>query len=69
MVDFSFSPGEITVAAGGSVNFVNNGVAPHTATARDGSFDSGVVAPGSKYRGHVCAIRGPSPSSAPSTPR
>jgi plastocyanin len=50
MVDFSFSPGEITVAAGGSVNFVNNGVAPHTATARDGSFDSGVVAPGSKYR-------------------
>ena len=50
MVDFAFSPTRITVAAGGSVGFVNAGVAPHTATALDASFDSGVVAPGRSFR-------------------
>lgn len=46
MVDFDFSPKEITISAGGSVRFVNTGVAPHTATARDGSFDTGIVRAG-----------------------
>jgi plastocyanin len=50
MVDFAFTPNRITVAVGGSVGFVNGGVAPHTATARDGSFDTGVVAPGTIVR-------------------
>ena len=50
MVDFAFSPTQVTVAAGGSVAFVNAGLAPHTATARDKSFDSGMVQPGGSYR-------------------
>lgn len=50
MVDFAFSPTQTTVTAGGSVAFVNAGVAAHTATARDGSFDSGVVQSGGSYR-------------------
>lgn len=50
MVDFAFSPTQTTVTAGGSVAFVNAGVAAHTSTARDGSFDSGVVQTGGSYR-------------------
>jgi plastocyanin len=50
MVDFAFNPTQTTVTAGGSVAFVNNGVASHTATARDGSFDSGIVPAGGSYR-------------------
>ncbi|MCX6520160.1 MAG: cupredoxin domain-containing protein [Actinobacteria bacterium] len=47
MTDFAFGPAQITVGAGSSVRFVNNGVAPHTATANDRSFDTGTVQPGS----------------------
>ncbi len=46
LVDFSISPATLTVSAGASVGFVNNGVAPHTATSRDGSWDTGVIQPG-----------------------
>jgi plastocyanin len=47
MLDFAFKPAELTVPLGASVGFVNNGVAPHTATARDGSFDTDIVRSGS----------------------
>jgi plastocyanin len=50
LVDFSISPASMTVTAGATVGFVNNGVAPHTATARDGSWDTGVVQPGASTR-------------------
>lgn len=50
MLDNDFSPRTITVNAGGSVRFVNFGVAPHTATAIDNSFDSGFMAKGDAYR-------------------
>lgn len=50
MIDFSFAPTQTTVAAGGSVAFVNNGVAAHTATARDKSFDTGLVSAGASRR-------------------
>lgn len=43
MIDFDFSPKEMTVTAGATVGFVNAGVAPHTATAKDGSWDTGMV--------------------------
>jgi plastocyanin len=38
MVDFSFSPASVTVAAGDTVTWHNTGQAPHNATANDGSF-------------------------------
>jgi plastocyanin len=47
MVDDEFAPASITVAAGESVTFTNNGDRPHTATADDGAFDTGTVDPGS----------------------
>lgn len=52
MVDFAFLPGRIRIDAGSTVRFVNDGVAPHTATARGGAFDTGVLA-----RGAAASIR------------
>ncbi|HEV3364004.1 MAG TPA: cupredoxin domain-containing protein [Acidimicrobiia bacterium] len=46
VVDDAFQPGSITVAAGESVTFTNSGESPHTATADDGSFDTGTIDPG-----------------------
>jgi plastocyanin len=44
--DNKFSPANFTVAAGDKVVFKNTGQAPHTATAKDGSFDTGNLDPG-----------------------
>jgi plastocyanin len=41
-----FSPGELTVQAGSTILFANVGGKPHTLTADNGSFDTGVVPPG-----------------------
>lgn len=38
---FAFSPANLSVQVGDTVTFTNNDSAPHTATARDGSFDTG----------------------------
>jgi hypothetical protein len=38
----------VTVAVGDSVTWNNNGQAPHSATADDGSFDTGVFDPGGR---------------------
>ena len=38
--DFKFDPEELTVPIGAHVTFTNADVAPHTATADDGSFDT-----------------------------
>ena len=46
MVDFSFDSPTVTIQVGGKVIWKNQGQAPHTATADDGSFDSGTVQPG-----------------------
>ncbi len=45
MDNFQFS-GQVRVAPGGTVTVVNNDSAPHTATARDGSFNTGNIAAG-----------------------
>ncbi len=50
IVDFDFSPASITVRPGAVVTFVNRGAALHTVTARDGAFDSGLLASGTTYR-------------------
>jgi plastocyanin len=39
--NFKFVPASIEVAAGDTITFTNEDSAPHTATANDGSFDTG----------------------------
>lgn len=46
---FAFHPTPITVAAGTTVTFTNNDAATHTATADDGSFNSGDLATGASF--------------------
>lgn len=43
IVDFAFEPAELEVAVGTTVTWTNVGEQPHTATAEDGSFDTGVL--------------------------
>jgi plastocyanin len=45
IVDFTFSPATTTVQVGGKVNWANEDTAPHTATAENGSFDTGNIEP------------------------
>jgi plastocyanin len=47
--DFFFSPANMTVAPGTTVKWVNNGQAPHTSTADDGTWDSGTLQPGESF--------------------
>ena len=47
--DFAFRPATVEVAAGGRVTWTNQGVAPHTVTAKDGSFDSGMLEAGAAF--------------------
>ena len=44
--DFKFLPKATTVAAGTTVRSTNRDAAPHTATADDGSFDTGNLGAG-----------------------
>src|SRR5689334_2484604 len=44
-VNFQFQPQTITVPAGTTITWTNNGTVPHTVTADDGSFDSGTLQP------------------------
>jgi plastocyanin len=44
--NFLFAPRAITVHVGDSVSWTNQDSAPHTATANDGSFDTGQLAKG-----------------------
>src|SRR5215217_2187933 len=43
IADFSFTPATITVNTGDTVTWNNNGPTPHSATANDGSFDTGIL--------------------------
>ena len=47
--DFFFEPARLSVAPGTTVVWVNRGAHPHTVTAFDGSFDSGVLMPGDAF--------------------
>jgi len=44
--DFSFGPATIAVHVGDTVTWSNAGPTPHTATANDGSFDTGTLKAG-----------------------
>jgi plastocyanin len=46
ITDFKFSPGTTTIHLGDAITWTNNGPSPHTATANDGSFDTGTLAKG-----------------------
>ena len=48
--DRVFRPGNVTIAAGGSVTFQNNDDRDHTATGSSGSFDTGALSPGESAR-------------------
>ncbi|GAB4576884.1 MAG: hypothetical protein Tsb008_21960 [Rhodothalassiaceae bacterium] len=43
---FAFAPDRIEIPAGERVSFVNDDYAPHTATARDGTWDTGTISRG-----------------------
>ena len=43
---FAFSPSNISVAIGDTITFTNMDSAPHTASANDGSFDTGTLSKG-----------------------
>jgi LPXTG-motif cell wall-anchored protein len=40
--DFQFAPATVTIDAGDTVTWTNDGPTPHSATADDGSFDTGI---------------------------
>jgi len=45
-----FSPQQITARVGETVEWKNEDIFSHTVTADDGSFDSGLIAPGHSWR-------------------
>ena len=44
--DFAYRPDPVTIEEGGKVIWKNRDSAPHTATAEDGSFDTGTIEEG-----------------------
>jgi plastocyanin len=46
IVNFAYDPDPTTIQAGGKVIWMNQDSAPHTATADDGSFDTGTIEEG-----------------------
>ncbi|MEZ4564250.1 MAG: ScyD/ScyE family protein [Thermomicrobiales bacterium] len=44
--DLAYDPTPLQIAVGTTVAWTNNDPVPHTATATDGSFDTGTIAPG-----------------------
>jgi plastocyanin len=62
---WGYSANPIVVKAGDTVSWVNTGVAPHTVTAYDGTFDSGIMVSGAVWSftattpgqfGYYCAL-------------
>lgn len=46
IVEFTYQPDPVVVGTGGKVVWQNEDAAPHTATADDGSFDTGTIEQG-----------------------
>lgn len=47
--DFEFDPATVTIRAGGTVTWTNEGPSVHTATSDDGVFDSGNLSRGDSF--------------------
>jgi plastocyanin len=60
IVDFAFDPAAVEIPVGATVTWTNTGAATHTATASDGTFDSGELAPGASFS-HTFAAAGTFP--------
>jgi LPXTG-motif cell wall-anchored protein len=52
VADFQFTPAQITINQGDTVTWTNNGPTPHSATAPNGSFDTGIF-PAGQSRSHT----------------
>jgi LPXTG-motif cell wall-anchored protein len=52
IADFEFTPSSISVNQGDTVTWTNNGPSAHSATAPDGSFDTGIF-PAGQSRSHT----------------
>lgn len=50
---FVFVSGAIDVQPGDTITWINYDIVPHTATAIDGSWDSGEIAPGDRKSLHL----------------
>jgi len=48
--NFAFQPAELTVNVGDTIVWKNTDIVSHTATAADGSFDSGEIKPGKSWK-------------------
>lgn len=59
ITDFQYDPAELAATAGETITITNNDLAPHTVTARDGSFDVEVPANG------TATLKAPPPGSYP----
>ena len=46
--DFAYAPGNLQIPVGATVTWINYDAAPHTATAKDGSWDTGIFNKGEK---------------------
>lgn len=46
IVEFAYGPDPVVVQVGGKVTWINQDTAAHTATADDGSFDTGILEQG-----------------------
>lgn len=46
IANFAYEPDPVTIEEGGKVIWINRDSAPHTATAEDGSFDTGTLEEG-----------------------
>jgi plastocyanin len=60
----SFDPSSLTIEAGSTIVLANVGGKPHTLTADDGSFDTGVVTPGAeggRFAGDNASVAVPKP--------
>jgi len=49
IVNFTFNPGSLTINAGRTVTWTNKDSVPHTATSKDGAFDSGNLNQGQSF--------------------
>jgi plastocyanin len=50
IVDFAYAPATVTIRVGDTVTWINRDPVEHTATATNGSFDTGMIAPDGSAR-------------------